>query len=502
MVTFTIDPSVADDDFIANIDAINLLCNLHDDLNIDRSSIRQNLDRLYPEFARRVYGKRDIQQAMPLIKALYRYIYDRGIDNEDRGPQSRIDSLAEMCSAVVAAYREQPLISSFNYLYALSTAAMLRGCTDRSDCLECKEILDSALNEIDSMSVEDRVHYVGAYLKCRHLPIGPEINPKWAEEKMLLNDLDIRFLDDEALLEWCDITEETPLEELNRRAGSSLQMKVAWLQALAFTEFEKESREAAEMSTAKELNLLKDNLIGDIIDTDINIAMSVSTLQAIETALLLRLQLAEVALSDNELTYRRLCKDRRDKIYNVLLEKYPAAESVNEKIAILETIQTIGQSIDLSCLRFAFEEALKLERLSNLTYSQRLRLSWLTDDGSEIDRSMLTTLLRQAENAFDLETIAMIEDMATEEERDTIFCRFAEIFNGALSQNDFRELGKLLVTAAYWNIDPIRRQKLEILTKSVESIAALSLPERRVNAIAATIYTQIATLTQKYDHTA
>ena len=57
MVTFNVDKSMTDDDFIANVDAINLLCNLYDDLNIDRTEVRRNMDKLYPQFSRRVYGK-------------------------------------------------------------------------------------------------------------------------------------------------------------------------------------------------------------------------------------------------------------------------------------------------------------------------------------------------------------------------------------------------------------------------------------------------------------
>ena len=61
MVTFNVDKSMTDDDFIANVDAINLLCNLYDDLGLDRTEIRKNMDKLYPQFSRRIYGKGDIR---------------------------------------------------------------------------------------------------------------------------------------------------------------------------------------------------------------------------------------------------------------------------------------------------------------------------------------------------------------------------------------------------------------------------------------------------------
>lgn len=72
LVTYKADKSMSDGDFIANVDAVNFLCDLHDDLGLDRSEIRKNMDKLYPQFSRRVEAKRDIQLAIPLIKALER----------------------------------------------------------------------------------------------------------------------------------------------------------------------------------------------------------------------------------------------------------------------------------------------------------------------------------------------------------------------------------------------------------------------------------------------
>ncbi|MCM1141511.1 MAG: hypothetical protein NC453_23315, partial [Muribaculum sp.] len=82
-ITFKVDKSMSDEDFIANIDAINLLCNLHDDLKLDRSEIRKKMNCLYPELSHRIYSKKDIQFAVPLIKALNGFIYGRA---DDYGP--------------------------------------------------------------------------------------------------------------------------------------------------------------------------------------------------------------------------------------------------------------------------------------------------------------------------------------------------------------------------------------------------------------------------------
>ncbi|MCM1142170.1 MAG: hypothetical protein NC453_26670, partial [Muribaculum sp.] len=70
LVTFKADKSLSDDDFIANVEAVNLLINLHDDLGLDRKGIRRKMANLYPEFSRSIYGKKNIQFAVPLIKTL------------------------------------------------------------------------------------------------------------------------------------------------------------------------------------------------------------------------------------------------------------------------------------------------------------------------------------------------------------------------------------------------------------------------------------------------
>jgi len=498
LISFKVDSSMSDDDFIAGIDAANLFCKLHDDFGISRTEIRGKMEQLYPEIVRRVYNKENIQQAIPMIKALYRFIYGRSFDDADRGPDSWRNTLVEMCCKVVKAYREKPLIPSYSYLYALSTVALSCEHVNPTDSQECEEILDSYLSEIESASFEELIHYVGAYLKCRDL-IGSESNEKWSEVRSHLYDMDIKTLDDNSLIEWCDITYDIPpLKELKIRAANSKRMQVKYLQALAFNEFERAQQASAKRKLVKDLKCLNDDIISDIIDIEINSDMAVPTLQALDTIFNLRLDLAEISSSDNVTIFRRLCKDRREKISKVLLKKYRTAISVNEKIEILELIYTVGQSIDITNFKFTIEEVSKLEQLSGLTYSQRLRLSWICDNSPEISNEVFQTLLRQAANAFDMATVVMSEDVTPQEESDVIFFRFSEIFGSALANNDRDELGRLLVMAANWNIDPIRCKKLETLINDILPTTMLSLPERRVNAIAAGIYAHLATLKVEY----
>lgn len=69
LVVFKDAKTMTDDDFIANFGAVNLLCNLYDDLGLDCKGISRKINRLYPELVRRIDSKENIQFAMPLIKA-------------------------------------------------------------------------------------------------------------------------------------------------------------------------------------------------------------------------------------------------------------------------------------------------------------------------------------------------------------------------------------------------------------------------------------------------
>lgn len=70
LVNFDVDKSVYDEDFIAKVDGVDFLCDLHDDLGLDRSDIRREKDKLYPHFSRRIKAKENIQLSMPLIRLL------------------------------------------------------------------------------------------------------------------------------------------------------------------------------------------------------------------------------------------------------------------------------------------------------------------------------------------------------------------------------------------------------------------------------------------------
>lgn len=180
------------------------------------------------------------------------------------------------------------------------------------------------------------------------------------------------------------------------------------------------------------------------------------------------------------------------------MEKYATADSINRKIEILERIEVITLILANRHSNFALEGASIMEDLPNLTYAQKLRMKWLPAITPEDDSKIVAELLPQTDSSFEMSTLALISDFCTDEERAAIFDRYLEMFDAALSANDTAELGNLLALAAYWNNSPSMRPKLTEAANKVASIGSLTLPEMRVNPIAAKIYTLIDTLTGKY----
>lgn len=498
VVTFNVAKSMSDEDFIANIDAINLLCNLCDDLNIDRSEIRKKMDKLYPEFSLRVYGKNNIQLSLPLIKSLYRYIYDRGVDAKDRGPANRSNALLEMCCKVVKAYNENPLISSCDYLYALSCVTRTRDYAGQDDYSEIKNIVDGYLQNIELVSTEEKILRLKAYDDSVNL-IGAGDWERWEEIRNSVLNIDVRQLDDEMFVIWAEVTRLSPLKELKKRATHSKRMQVEYLQGLTFTEFNREHRASVKRKLAKNLKTLNDDIINDIITLKIDSDMSVSTLHAIEIILSLRLELAQTDWEDKESVYTSLCRNRFELIAKVLKKKYGSTTSLNEKIEILERLVAISMMIDGNLFGFAIEEAENLKELPNLTYAQKLRLDWIPNINSENESKIVANMLPHATSSFEMETIGQISDVITADEREVVFNRYFELFDAALAAGNVSELGKFLVLAAYWNSDHIIRPRLTEAAAKVQAMDGLSLPERRVIAISAEIYSRIDALSRKFE---
>ncbi len=497
LVAFKVDKSMSDDDFIANIDAINLLCNICDDLGLDRTGIRKKMDALFPQFSRRIYSKANIQFAMPLIKALYRYIYGRSVDNADRGPVNRRNAFIEMCRKTVAAYKAKPMMHSSDYLYALGIVSRMRDDFDYSASKEYSASVNAYLKDLDNVSNEEKIQRLKAYQDSVGHAASDDCD-KWIETRECLRLIDFKSLDDDIFLIWCDVTDQTPLTELKRRSTHSKRMRVEYLQALTVSESEKQRRLTAKRKLNRNLKTLDDDLIGDIIDIKIDSDMSVSTLYALEAIFYLRLQLAQISWEENEPIYESLCRDRFEQLANTLTKKYRTAKSLNEKIEILERIEVINLTLHSDHSRFALDEASLLEDLPDLTYAQKLRLEWLPEITPQDDSKIVAELLSQVSDSFVMGTIALVFDFITDEERTAVLDRYIAMVDAAIASNNTDELGNLLALAAYWNSSPSVRHRLTEVANKAAFIEGLSHSEKRVNQIAAEIYTRIDTLTGKY----
>ncbi len=110
----------------------------------------------------------------------------------------------------------------------------------------------------------------------------------------------------------------------------------------------------------------------------------------------------------------------------------------------------------------------------------------------------MAELLPQTDSSFEMATLALISDFCTDKERAAIFGRYIGMFDAARSANDTEELGHFLALATYWNSNPSARFRIVEIANKAASIKSRSLPEKRVNAIAAEIYTQIDALIGKY----
>ncbi len=246
------------------------------------------------------------------------------------------------------------------------------------------------------------------------------------------------------------------------------------------------------------MKLLKDDIIEDIISIKIDADMSLSSIYALETIFYLRLQLAQVSWDNAEPMIETICRKRLEQLAEVLMEKYTIADSVNTKIEILERIEVITLILTGRHSDFALEEASIIEDLPNLTYAQKLRLKWLPGLTTENESKIVAKLLPQTDTSFEMATLALISDFCTDEERATIFDRYIEMFDAALSANDTAEFGNLLSLAACWNSYPSMRPILNEAANKAVSIGNLSIPEKRVNQIATEIYEKIDSITGKY----
>lgn len=496
LITFKADKAMSDEDFIAGIEAYMLLCSLNSDLNIECFGLRRRRGRLYSEFTRRINAQSEIQFAISLIRMLHDFIYDRGCNHI---PVKWKDTYSELCSAVVESYRKNPLISDTDYLFALDTTSRKDDDCDNHDIKEYKAVINTLLEDIENISPTERIRRVRAYDRSHFLFIADNWE-KWAEVKALLKHEDYRWLDDEVFLTWCDVTDQYPVRELKKRSGNSKLMKVEYLRALAISEFKKQQQLKADRKLAKDLKTLNDEIIGDIIDTKIDADMPFSTLRSLESIFYLRLQLAQVAWEDNEPIYNALCRNRSHKLITAYTKKYSAAISLNEKIEILYRIQIISSVLYLGDSEFVLEKQGELLDSAELTFAQRYRLENLLEAKDDNEKETIDRLLAEATTSFDIAVLFDIDPLGTPVQYAAVMDLYKSMFNKAVAEGNITEIANLLAISADCNSNPTRRKEIEELTSSLTLPSDLfSLPIRRVNEIAATIYARIDKITGKYD---
>lgn len=241
--------TMTDDDFIAHVDAISLLSNLYDDLGHDPTELLEGMDSLYPQYSLRIKAKANIQLAMPLIRSLYRFIYGRSISNADPELESHRKSLFEKCDKAVDEYRKCPMMHPADYVYALGIASRFKDDPTGSASVEYRDLLNAYLLDLDRVTTEEKILRVAAY-QDSSVHIHWEDSDKWIEARDELKQIDFMPLNDDLFLQWCEVTEQSPLKELKRRAIHSSRVRVEYLRAKIENEWEEERRAAREKKLA------------------------------------------------------------------------------------------------------------------------------------------------------------------------------------------------------------------------------------------------------------
>ena len=114
------------------------------------------------------------------------------------------------------------------------------------------------------------------------------------------------------------------------------------------------------------------------------------------------------------------CKAKLLELADALMDQYHTVTSVNERIRILETLEEISLAVEYNDSDFALEKAAELEDLPDLTYTQRLRLSWIPDINPDDVSEIVDEILSRPVDEFDIETLLQIINYCTDEDRTRI----------------------------------------------------------------------------------
>ena len=308
------------------------------------------------------------------------------------------------------------------------------------------------------------------------------------------------------------------IAQLKRRSSESKGMFVEYLSELTKKEFVRINDAADERMLKRQLKDLNEEIIPDFLNIRISSAMSVPTLRALDAIYALRSWLSGESHDINDPAYSNLHLKRMWQILKVLKTKYRQTKTLANKIEILSFIDTLEEDLTCKNSDFVIEEATKMAHKygSNLTQFQRLRLQ-LIFAFEEIDYdNAVRELLPHANTAFELGSLTLIEHRVSPSLREAIFSRFTLLVENSIQTNDTIEISNLLTLFPFWNENPAHRQKIKELTTNLEEkfagttarscsvegqrpLMSIALPVKRLNAIAAEIYSRLDTLTGKYE---
>ena len=357
-----ISPETSDATFIQTIEAINTYCNLMDALDADRTELRAHMASLYPELIRRIYAKQEIQEACHLIECLYAFIYDRDIDECDRGPMEWRQALLEVSRKAVMAYREHPRMHPLHY------ATLLRYYTvqsqDDSVYAETVEEMRQLMNrQIETVSENLPDEELMQRIRLRQENAGGFMTPDkekdlaWTEAmELLIQRVKVTTLSDEQLLLWIKVLKGmeqwyidfvVPFDHLwpeayrELRGRKSLAHNIEVLTYPAWDEFQRLEEAEAKRALIQKEKEFKDDFLQEVLPIQIDETLSVDSLLALHAIYLARYESVSLFYGEEENRIRSFCQHRHKEIYDQLAYRLPQVDDIYTRIRILEAMREL-----------------------------------------------------------------------------------------------------------------------------------------------------------------
>lgn len=357
-----VSPETSDVRFIQTIEAINTYCNLADALDEDRTALRAHMATLYPELIRRVYAKQEIQEACQLIECLYAFIYDRDIDEGDRGPLEWRQALLEASRKAVMAYREHPRMHPLRY----ATLSRYRAVESQDDSVyaETVEEMRQLMNrQIETASKDLPDEELMRRIRLRQENAGGFMTPDkekdlaWTETmESLIQRVKVKTLSDEQLLLWMKVLKGmeqwyidfvVPFDHLwpeayrELRGRKSLSDNIEALTYQAWDEFQRLEEAETSRALAEKEKEFKDDYLQEVLSIQIDDTLSVDSLLALHAIYLARYESVSLFYGEEENRIRSFCKRRHKEIYDQLAHRLPQVDDIYTRIRVLEAMREL-----------------------------------------------------------------------------------------------------------------------------------------------------------------